>query len=107
MACDTEFIAFVCETLSPLGAVRSRKMMGDYVIYLNEKCVATACDNLLYVKRLPCLDNLMQHAETGTPYEGSKECYLLDLSDASFARRVVSRLWENLPFPKRKAKGKP
>ena len=33
MACTNEFIEFVCETLRPLGEVRSRKMMGDYVIY--------------------------------------------------------------------------
>ncbi|MCH5181290.1 MAG: TfoX/Sxy family protein [Prevotellaceae bacterium] len=105
MACDARFIASVCEALSPLGAVRFRKMMGDYVIYLDEKCVATACDNLLYVKMLPCLGDVMRNAETGKPYEGAKDCYVLDISDESFARRVVSLLWENLPFPKRKAKG--
>lgn len=38
MACSPEFIEFVCAALAPLGEVRSRKMMGDYVIYVNEKC---------------------------------------------------------------------
>lgn len=37
MACSTEFIEFVCNMLAPLGEVRSRKMMGDYIIYVNEK----------------------------------------------------------------------
>lgn len=32
MACTSEFIEFVCGILAPLGEVRSRKMMGDYVI---------------------------------------------------------------------------
>lgn len=36
MACTTEFIESVCETLAPLGEVRARKMMGEYVIYVNE-----------------------------------------------------------------------
>ncbi len=37
MACTTEFITFICKSLSPLGEIRSRKMMGDYIIYVNDK----------------------------------------------------------------------
>ena len=59
MACSPEFIEFVCDALAPLGEVRSRKMMGDYVIYVNEKCVITACDNIAYVKKLPIIADLM------------------------------------------------
>lgn len=70
MACTREFIDFVCDTLSPLGEVRSRKMMGDYIIYVNGKCVITACDNICYVKKLPSIAGLMADAETGHPYEG-------------------------------------
>lgn len=99
MACSTDFIDFVCQTLRPLGEVRPRKMMGDYIIYVNEKCVATACDNLLYVKILPCIKDLMASAEVGRPYDGAKEHYILDLADAAHARAVVSALWEELPFP--------
>lgn len=49
MACSIDFIESVCDVLAPLGEVRSRKMMGDYVIYVNEKCVITVCDNIAYV----------------------------------------------------------
>lgn len=35
MACSIAFIEFVCDALAPLGKVRSRKMMGDYVIYVS------------------------------------------------------------------------
>ena len=45
--CSPEYIEFVCAQLEGLGAVRSRKMMGDYVIYVDEKCVITACDEVL------------------------------------------------------------
>ncbi len=103
MACTTDFIDFVCEILSPLGETRSRKMMGDYVIYLNEKCIATACDNNVYIKMHPCLDKLMQEAEIGKPYEGAKDSYILDLSDQTHVRKVISILWDNLPFPKKKS----
>lgn len=102
MACTTEFIDFICEVLVPLGDVRARKMMGDYVIYVNEKCVITACDNTAFIKKLDCIAPLMADAETGCPYEGAKEAYVLDLSDQRKAREIVSLLWEALPYPKKK-----
>ena len=104
MACTTDFIEFICTTLTPLGDVRSRKMMGDYVIYVNEKSVITACDNIAYVKKLPCIADLMTDAECGCPYEGAKEAYILDFSDTRKVRKVIGILWDNLPFPKSKKK---
>lgn len=104
MACSTEFIEFVCDALAPLGEVRSRKMMGDYVIYVNEKCVITACDNIAFVKKLPIIADLMANAECGCPYEGAKEAYILDFQDRQKVLRVIEMLWKDLPFPKSKKK---
>ncbi|MCH5222082.1 MAG: transcriptional regulator [Muribaculaceae bacterium] len=104
MACSQEYIDFICDVLAPLGEVRSRKMMGDYVIYVNEKCVITACDNNAFVKKLDCIASLMSDAEIGCPYEGAKEAYILDFADQRKAREVISILWEALPFPKKKKK---
>ena len=104
MPCTTEFIDFVCDMLKPLGAVRARKMMGDYVVYVNEKCVITACDNNAYVKRLPCIGDLMADAECGCPYSGAKEAYILDFSDQRKALKVIGTLWDDLPYPKSKKK---
>lgn len=102
MACTPEFIEFVCDTLRPLGEVRSRKMMGDYVIYVNEKCVITACDNNAYIKMLPCIADLMADAEVGCPYKGAKEAYILEFTDIRKVLKVIGTLWDNLPFPKSK-----
>ena len=104
MACSQEFIDFICETLAPLGEVRYRKMMGDHVIYLNDKCVITACDNNAFMKKLDCIAPLMIDAETGCAYEGAKEAYILDFADQNKVREVISILWEALPSPKKKKK---
>ena len=104
MACTTEFIEFVSDALAPLGEVRIRKMMGDYVIYLNDKCVITACDNIAYVKKLPCIADLMADAETGCPYEGAREAYILDFADRHKTLKAVETIWEVLPFPKSRKK---
>lgn len=104
MACSPEYIDFVCEVLTPLGEVRYRKMMGDYVIYVNDKCVITACDNNAFIKKLDCIAPLMADAETGCAYAGAKEGYILDFSDQRKVREVISALWDALPFPKKKKK---
>ena len=104
MPCSVDFIEFVCEVLSPLGEVRSRKMMGDYVIYVNEKCVITACDNNAFVKKLPCIEAMMADAECGYPYPGAKEAYILEFSDRNKVLKVIDTLWNALPFPKTKKK---
>lgn len=104
MACTTDFIEFVCYALAPFGEVRSRKMMGDYVIYVNDKCVITACDNMAFVKKLPCIADLMADAETGCAYKGAKEEYILDFRDRQKVLKVIEKLWEELPFPKSRKK---
>ncbi len=104
MPCTAEFVDFICDALSPLGEVRSRKMMGEYVVHVNGKCVITACDNLAYVKKLPCIAPLMADAECGSPYPGAREAYILDFSDPRKAIKVIQTLWEALPYPKPRKK---
>lgn len=104
MACSSDFITFICDVLAPLGEVRFRKMMGDYVIYVNDKCVITACDNIAFVKKLPCIAELMVDAEIGCAYKGAKESYILDFQDRQKVLTVIETLWKELPFPKSKKK---
>ena len=104
MACTSEYIEFVCAELSPMGEVKARKMMGGYIIYVNGKCVITACDNTAFVKKLPCIAGLMADAETGCAYEGAKEGYILDFKDRQKTMKVIQALWDVLSFPKSRKK---
>lgn len=102
MACSAEFIDSVCGVFAPLGAIRTRKMMGDYILYVNEKCVAALCDNNVYVKIHTSINEIMKVAEIGKPYEGAKDHYILDISNQALSRKVISELWNHLPFPGKK-----
>lgn len=104
MACNIDFIESLCTLLAPLGEVSYRKMMGDYVIYVNGKCVITACDNLAYVKKLQSIAGQMADAESACPYPGAKEAYILDISDSRKVLNVIRALWDELPFPKTRKK---
>ncbi len=104
MACTNEYIDFVCAQLQGVGAIRSRKMFGDWCIYIDEKPVILACDNICYIKMLPAISDLMQEAQTGYPYEGAKLHYILEVEHRDEAIRIVQALLPLLPYPRKKKK---
>ena len=79
MASSLDFIEFVCSSLKDLGTIRYRKMFGDYMVYVNGKPAVMICDNIAYVKKHPAISDFMNEAETGIPYDGAKEHYVLDV----------------------------
>ena len=106
MATTQEFADRVCRRLLPFGDVRSRKMFGEYMVYVNEKPLLTLCDGRIFVKKQPQLAALMADAECGYPYEGAKEAYLLDLNDDALVDALLPLLIAHTPLPKpRKKKG--
>lgn len=103
MACSLEFVEFVQTQLESVGEVRVRKMFGDYVVYVDDRAVALACDNCVYVKIHPAIELLMQNAERGVPYAGARECYVLDIGHRTHAEKVVGILRDVLPLPRKRS----
>lgn len=106
MACTDSYIESLLALASTVGPARARKMMGDWIVYIDEKPIITACDNLAYVKMLPQLAPLMARAETGLPYPTAKPHYILDTAHTSEAQAVLRAMLPLLPYPKRRNKKK-
>ena len=106
MASSIDFVEFVCSQLSELGNVRHRKMFGEYLVYVNEKPAVLVCDDIAYIKKLPEVADMMANAECGTPYDGAKEHYILDVDHREQLMRVVATLEKALPYPEKKKKKK-
>lgn len=104
MACTTDYIDFVCSQLNGVGTIRSKKMFGDWLIYIDEKPAILACDNICYVKKLPVIADLMTDADTGFPYDGAKEHYILDIEHRDKAIKIIETLLPAIPYPKKKKK---
>ena len=104
MATSVDYIEFVCECLNRFGEIRTRKMFGEYMVYADDKPVLLVCDDTVFVKILPELETLMQHAEKGFPYDGAKEHYILDIENRDFAREVTELLAKITPLPKKRVK---
>ena len=70
MATTAEYMEYVCGQLAGTGALRYRKMFGEYMLYVNDKPVLTVCDNTVYVKQLACL--AAYGLPAGCPYQGAR-----------------------------------
>ena len=104
MATTVDFIEFVCEQIRGNYTVRYKKMFGEYMVYVNDKPVLLVCDNCVFVKKLPQIESLMSDAESGVPYSGAKEHYILDMEDVEHANEVIGILEKITPLPKKKNK---
>lgn len=106
MASSIEFIDYVCEQISGVGEVRSKKMFGEYLIYVNEKPIVVVCNDTAFVKRVDCIESLMERSEVGFPYTGAKEHYVLDVDNRELCLKVVTELEKvtSKPKPKKKVK---
>jgi len=99
MASTPDFIEYVCEQIAGAGEVRSKKMFGEYMVYVNDKPILLICDNTVFVKQLDCLAAEMKNAAVGTPYPGARQHYILDIDDTAFSRKIVHILEAITPIP--------
>ena len=102
VATTLDFIEYVCDQIQGVGAIRHRKMFGEYMIYINEKPLLLVCDNTVFIKQAECLKTEMADTPRGFPYDGAKEHYILDIDDDEYReplKMAISRCrWPLSPF---------
>lgn len=109
MATKESTAEFLMEQVSGAGAVRIRKMFGEYALYCDEKVVALICDDRFFVKPTDAGKEFGPFEE-GPPYPGSKPFFIVDedrWEDRDFMADLVRVTSAALPIPKpKKAKKK-
>jgi len=106
MASDIDFVNYVIDQIKGVGITTYRKMFGEYMVYVNQKPIILICDNTAYVKKLDCVKALLETEETGYPYDGAKEHYILDIDNGETVKNIVKALEKVIPIPKKKTKKK-
>ena len=104
MASTADFVDYVCEQIQGTGFIRYKKMFGEYMVYINDKPILLVCDNTVYVKMLDEIKEDMQNAVTGSPYNGAKEHYILDIDNSDFSKKIIGILEPITPIPKPRKK---
>ena len=105
MASTKAYLDYVLDQLSELEGIRTRPMMGEYLLYCREKLVGGVYDDRLLLK--PTASALRLLGEAGLeaplerPYEGAKELLLADVDRRELLCRLVRAIAEELPEPKK------
>jgi TfoX/Sxy family transcriptional regulator of competence genes len=104
MASDAGFVEFVCEQLREVDSVSSRKMFGEYAIYVGGKVVALVCDDRLFLKPTDAGRALLGDPIEAPPYPGAKPYFVIDehIDDADFLAALVRATEAAVPAPKPK-----
>ncbi len=105
MASSKEYFEFVKEQLSLLGDVSYRAMMGEYIIYYQDKVIGGIYDDRFLVKPTASAKRLMPDAAFELPYEGAKEMLLVEeIEDRDFLVELFNAMVDELPAPKKRKK---
>jgi TfoX/Sxy family transcriptional regulator of competence genes len=104
MATSSHTIANLLDIL-PQG-MTSRRMFGEYALYLGDRVVALVCDDTLFIKPTPGARALLPDAGMGPAYPGSKDYIIGDavLDDPDLLARVLRQVADETPAPKPKSK---
>ena len=94
---------FILEQLSELQGVSYRSMMGEYIIYCNDRIIGGIYDDRFLVKPTKSALKKMPDAPLEKPYEGAKEMLLVENIDSKeFLTELISDMAEELPVRKKK-----
>lgn len=104
MATDKDFIDYVCEQMRAAGHITSRRMFGEYAVYLDGRVIGFACDNQLFIKPLPQARAFIGEPVEKPPYPGAKMYFLIDeqLEDSQWMSRLARITAAAVPPPKEK-----
>ncbi len=89
MASSKSYLDLVVDTIA-LPGLTSRKMMGEYLLYLDGVLFGGIYDDRLLLKPLPAFRALLPDAPMETPYPGAKPMLLVeDVENGEKLREIL------------------
>lgn len=103
MSSSKEYLTFILGQLSPLEGVTYRPMMGEYILYYQDKIVGGIYDDRLLVKPVKSAVAYMPGAAQELPYEGAKPMLPVDnVDDSAYICGLFDAMLPDLPAKKKK-----
>jgi TfoX/Sxy family transcriptional regulator of competence genes len=109
MATDLSFVEYVIEQSGLDDRITSKRMFGEYGIYIDGKVVAFACDNSLFIKAADATTALTASLPHRPPYPGAKPYPVADelLDDADQLQVLLVATASAMPEPRPRKPKKP
>jgi TfoX/Sxy family transcriptional regulator of competence genes len=104
MASSSDTVQYIVDQVGLGRRLSSKKMFGEFALYLDEKIVALVCDDQLFLKPTDQAKTFLGKVRLAPPYPGAKDYLLLtdELDDPDRLKEVVLITAAALPVPKPK-----
>lgn len=106
MSSKQSTVDFIIDQIKGIGAVRAKKMFGEYGIFFNDKMVAMVCDDQLFVKPTEAGRKFIVNVVEGAPYPSAKPYFLISRDkwdDGEWLAYLIQISAAELPLPKKKS----
>ena len=101
MASSKEYLDYVLERLADPD-ITYRKMMGEYLIYYQDRLVGGIYDDRFLVKKTKAAERILPEIICEIPYEGAKEMLAVDVDDSSLLKELIPAIAVEVPEKKKK-----
>jgi len=103
---DADFVAYVLDQIPAELAATTRKMFGEYGLFVEGRMPAMICDNQLFVKITEAGRQFLGDVPEAPPYPGAKPAFLMgeEIEDPRRLGELLRITAEAMPPPRRKRK---
>ena len=102
MASTKSYLEYVLDLLSGLDGISYRVMMGEYILYYQDRVFGGIYDDRFLVKPVKAAVSMLPDAEYEIPYDGAKEMLLIDTEDRDYLKELIKAMYPDLPAPKKR-----
>jgi TfoX/Sxy family transcriptional regulator of competence genes len=105
MASKQSTVDYIVDQLASAGAVSSKKMFGEYGVYLDGKMFALVCDDQLFLRPTVAGRAFIGTPTEAPPYPTAKPHFLISgdrWDDGEWLSELARLTAQELPLPKKK-----
>ena len=94
----------ILSLIQKVADARIRPMMGEYLVYVNDKVAGQINHNDLFIKITAFGESFASDLKRDSPYDGAKPAFIVPqekITDEAWLREFIAGTAEQLPSPKK------
>ena len=93
MPSSKDYLTYVLDLLREVSGISFKKMMGEYILYKDDKIFGGIYDNRFLVKKVKSLEEY--EFKEQIPYPGAKPMLLVDIENPGEIKEIVQLIYQS------------
>ncbi|MFA5660531.1 MAG: TfoX/Sxy family protein [Bacilli bacterium] len=95
MASHLDFVLYICDQIESVGKISYKRMMGEYLIYVNGVYCLAVADNQVFIKPFKEVLPLLEEVLYAPMYRGAKDSLLItNVDDALYLSLITKTVYD-------------